>query len=294
MRDLRLFDDRAVGDDRLLELAVGEFRKRQVPGAAEEMPVFVIEVERRLVLGEGDVFLVERGDGTDVAPVAAVDEGIRLLRRHCLGDDLAAEIEFGVVFEQVDHHVFVEEVNAHGGQEFLFAVFDDRQVGDLVFFLRLFHEFPDLLVFGHAHDPQVRSTFYSDEVAGNGHLGAFFLMEVHHVHQVHLVKLVAREDHDVLDARVGEVLEGFAHGVSRALEPVAEFHGLLCRGDLHEALGKVIEFVRAEDVAVKRRGIELGQDQDAVQAGIKAVADGDVDQAVLSGNRHRGFGAVFG
>ena len=41
-------------------------------------------------------------------------------------------------------------------------------------------------------------------------------------------------------------------------------------------------------------GVELGQKINATQAGIDAVGNGDIDQAIFAGKRNGGLGAFFG
>ena len=47
-------------------------------------------------------------------------------------------------------------------------------------------------------------------------------------------------------------------------------------------------------MAVERGGVELGECVDACEAGVQAVADGYVDEAIFAADRDCGFGAVFG
>ncbi len=48
------------------------------------------------------------------------------------------------------------------------------------------------------------------------------------------------------------------------------------------------------DVAVERERLVLGEDVDVAQVGVDAVGQGDVDNAVLAGERYGGLGAVAG
>lgn len=47
-------------------------------------------------------------------------------------------------------------------------------------------------------------------------------------------------------------------------------------------------------MAVKRGGVELGEDVDLVDVAVEAVADGDVDEPVVSAEGNGGFGSLFG
>lgn len=48
------------------------------------------------------------------------------------------------------------------------------------------------------------------------------------------------------------------------------------------------------EMAVKRGGVELGEDVDLVDVAVEAVADGDVDEPVVSAEGNGGFGSLFG
>ena len=70
--------------------------------------------------------------------------------------------------------------------------------------------------------------------------------------------------------------------------------GALLRGqDLDESGREIVEPVALLDVPVERPAVELGEQEDPAELGVEAVADGDVDQAVLARERHRGLGAVL-
>ena len=61
---------------------------------------------------------------------------------------------------------------------------------------------------------------------------------------------------------------------------------LLGGEDLDEAVRERIEAIGARHVPVQRRRLELRQHEDVAQAGVDAVADRNVDQPVLAGQRH--------
>ena len=77
-----------------------------------------------------------------------------------------------------------------------------------------------------------------------------------------------------------------AHGVGGALEPVGALGRLLGGEHLDEAVREQVEPVGLRDVPVERRGVELRQHEDPLEAGVQAVADRDVDQPVLAAERH--------
>ena len=115
-----------------------------------------------------------------------------------------------------------------------------------------------------------------------------------HLVEVHPVEMVAGEDQVVVGVEPDEVRHGPPHGVGRALEPVGVLGRLLGRDDVDERLREVVEPVGLADVPVERRRIELRQHEDPADAGVQAVADGDVDEPVFAADRHGRLGAAVG
>jgi hypothetical protein len=54
---------------------------------------------------------------------------------------------------------------------------------------------------------------------------------------------------------------------------------------------ELVEVIGLVDMAVEGMGVELGQHIDPVNAGVDAVADGNIDQAIFSGDGYGWFGA---
>ena len=100
----------------------------------------------------------------------------------------------------------------------------------------------------------------------------------------HVLGLLAADRVDVLIDRVGgahvPVGAGALHG-RQQLKELAQLLG-------HDA-GPAFA-----DVPVERKRLVLGQDEDSAQAGVDAVGEGDVDDAVVAAKRHRRFGAIAG
>ena len=60
--------------------------------------------------------------------------------------------------------------------------------------------------------------------------------------------------------------------------------------DTHAHIGKILKFnMTVEDLlySMERYGVELGQHRDFENVGIDTVADRNIDQAILPGNRNR-------
>ena len=106
--------------------------------------------------------------------------------------------------------------------------------------------------------------------------------------------MVAGEDEVVVGLVARDVPRGLADGVGRALEPVGVVGRLLGREDLDEPLAEQVHPIGLADVPVERRRVELRQDEDPPDVGVQAVADRDVDEAVLARNRHRRLRSELG
>ena len=88
-------------------------------------------------------------------------------------------------------------------------------------------------------------------------------------------------------------LEVLPDGVGRALIPGVAARRLLRGHDLDEAAGEIVEPVALLDVPMQRRAVELREQEDALEAGVEAVADRDIDDAVLARERHGRLGSVL-
>src|SRR5581483_6545077 len=84
------------------------------------------------------------------------------------------------------------------------------------------------------------------------------------------------------------------HGVGGALIPVGRLVGLLGRQDFDEAAAKRIELVGIGNVAMQTDAEELRQHVDAIAAAVDTVADGDIDEPILAGNRDGWLAAQLG
>ena len=116
-----------------------------------------------------------------------------------------------------------------------------------------------------------------------------------HAGVVHLVDVVAGEDEDVLGLFGADGVDVLVDGVGGALVPGLgdALHG---REDLDE-LAELVGDDRAPalaDVAVERERLVLGEDVDVAEVGVDAVGEGDVDDAVLAGERNGRLGAIAG
>jgi thioredoxin reductase len=128
----------------------------------------------------------------------------------------------------------------------------------------------------------------------DGDVGAQGLVVLEHLAVVLRVELVAAQDDHAVVRVAAHVEQRLAHGVGGALEPRLRARRLLGGEHGHEPGAEAVEVVGAGDVLVEGRRVVLRDDEDPVEAGVDAVGDRDVDEAVLAGERDRGLGAVAG
>src|SRR5436190_3806968 len=300
-------EDAAVGNDRVIDLANVGLGGGQKARARKDRRVHIEEIEAGQLGGDIEVGLEEVADGADVFPITLEDIGEDTILGAATGDrlrdDMFAEIVPLGVFEELDEHVAVEDVDAHGGEP-VFLVALDVELGIPV---RVEPEtFEDLRVLGFLdkardaalfidlHDAKGVGVLAQDGHGGHSDVRISFDVLGEDAAEIHAIELVAAEDDHVFEIVIDEVDEVFANGVGGALIP-RHIGWRLFRGeDFDEAAAEMIELVRLRDVAVKRRGIELGEEINAFEIGIDAIGDRDIDEAVFAGERHGGFGTLFG
>ena len=71
---------------------------------------------------------------------------------------------------------------------------------------------------------------------------------------------------------------------------------MLCSQDFNEAL--ISDATNGTGIctcqmAIEGGGVELGHDVDLVNAAVNAVADGDVNEAIIATQRHSGLGTLL-
>ena len=272
-----------------VETALERARRRQEARVGVDRPARVEEVERRPAPRQLDVGLVERLDGADVGPVAAEDVGVDDVGRNRLRDDLLAEVDARGL-EHLEQHFAVEDVDAHRGDERLLdrGPAGDRSLRDAAADLRqtlgrrLLFEADDLAQVVELQDPHLRRVVGRHRLGGDGDVGVALDVRLDELVEVHAVEVIARQDQEVLGVEALEVARGLAHRVGGALEPVRAVGRLLGGQHFDEAVREHVQPVGLRDVAVERGGVELRQHEDALEAGVQAVADRDVNQAVLA------------
>src|SRR6185436_1111247 len=82
-------------------------------------------------------------------------------------------------------------------------------------------------------------------------------------------------------------------GIRRSLKPIGAVNGLLRREHFDMSAIEWIEAIAVGHMTIQRSRVVLRQDEDSLQSGVETIADGNIDQAILSAKRDRGFGAVL-
>ena len=199
-----------------------------------------------------------------------------------------------VVVQQLPQHLRVEDVDTHAGEIPLLLVHGGAQFIQRGRVAGLFHEARDLLGIVHLHDAEAAGLMALHRLGRDRHIRARGHVLLDHVGDVHAVQLIAGEDHDQLRILVHEVAEILPNRVGRSLEPRLRNHRLHGGQDLHIPLRKLVEAVRALNVPVQGNAVELREQEDLADPAVDAVADRNIDQAILARDRHGGLCPVAG
>jgi hypothetical protein len=90
-----------------------------------------------------------------------------------------------------------------------------------------------------------------------------------------------------------EVQQVSAHGISRSLIPVQTYLRLLCGEDIDKTASERIEVICCLNVSMKGGSVKLCKNENPVDVGIDAIADRDIDESILSGERDCRFAALL-
>lgn len=156
----------------------------------------------------------------------------------------------------------------------------------------LFLKFLDEAVRPDVHDAEARGLVHRhlDDRDRAGRAG--LLMRAEHPVIVHFVHMVAREDEHAVGVIHLDEVHVLIDGVGRAGKPRPALPRALIRGqDVHAAVDAVeVPCLAAADVAVEQQGLVLREYADGVDAGVGAVGQREVDDAVLAAERETGLG----
>src|SRR5215813_9274004 len=103
--------------------------------------------------------------------------------------------------------------------------------------------------------------------------------------------MIAGENKDGFATIVFDMRVGLANGVGCTLEPVGAFRSYFGGDDLNKTICERAEPIGASNVAIKRGGVVLRENEDSQEVGVDAVRDRNIDQAIVATERDGGLGA---
>ena len=269
-----------------------DFGGWQKAGTAVDGPPGNVKIEPTFRQRHFQIDFIKRTDGTDIRPIAVVHIAHHAAIGQGIGDDVFAKImAFGI--ERVKQQIGAKDINAHGGQIGFIRVGDAFQACQRRRF-GLFGEGLDLPVVAALEDTQSRGHIGRNRLHRHGDVGPGFHMIVYKCTIVHVVKVIAGQNQDIFRARGLNLHQLLAHRIGCALVPPGAAGGLFGSQNLHPTIGELVPRVGALDVAVQRDRVVLGQDGDPIDAGMQAIADGNIDQAIFPCQRNGRFGPQLG
>ena len=248
---------------------------------------FAVEVEGRICTQQFHVGLPQGVDGAHILPVALEFVGVELMSR-CQErrNNVLAEVVFGggillVGNEELAQNLPFEYVDTHGG------------VGALRM-LRFFLELVDGAVGIGVHDAEAAGLLNGHRAHGDGAVSILLLGIAEHGSVIHFVNMVAGKNQDVIRIialNKGDVL---VDGVGRSLVPLGFFAPGIGRKNLNAAVGTVqMPGLTVSDILVKLQRLILGQNSHRINAGVDAVGQREINDAVLTAKRNCRFRGVF-
>ena len=264
-----------------------QLRGRQKARVGVDRAGAVVEIKRRNRLAQRQVGLEVGRDGPDIFPVAAIDVGVHALARHCMRDDVAAEVNQLRIGNCLLQDFPPENVDAHRGQVPRPMTGDVGGEGRQSFARWLLVEAHDAATGVHLEDAEAGGLVLGHGDHRHGRVGIALAVGAQHLAEVHAVELVARQDHQVARGSSPHMAQSLANRIGCPLEPVAAFFGLLGRQHGHEARREHVELVGHGDVCVEAFRVELSEHEHVPQSRVEAVADGDVDEAILAADGNR-------
>ena len=121
------------------------------------------------------------------------------------------------------------------------------------------------------------------------------LMVLHHGGVVHLIDMVTGEDDHIVGVVPVDKVDILVNGVGRALVPAALLVvALIRRQNLGTGMGLVqIPGLAVADVFIQLQGLILGQDAHGIDAGVDAVGQRKINNAVFAAEGNGRFGGFF-
>ncbi|OPZ73835.1 MAG: hypothetical protein BWY82_00978 [Verrucomicrobia bacterium ADurb.Bin474] len=260
------------------------------------------EIERRIWLRKVEVALEESFYRPDILPISIKNITTELLSAQQTRNHFFAEIRI-IRGQRLDENIRVEKVNPHGCQP-VFGIVraiertqhgrthhvltDNSRIGGFL------DERTNREIIIQLHEPETGHLCLGNRSCGDGGMSTHLAMVIDQVPEIHPVELIARKNkRQILGPRV-KVHQVLPHCVSRTLIPALPLFGLFGGHDIHHPAAKWVKAVGRLNVPVEGRRVELGQHINLVKPGIQAVADGNIHQAVFTGQGHCRLAAGLG
>ena len=284
-------------------LVENELGRRQLALTAQDRPLVVVQIELRELTGEVDVGGPERIDRADVAPIGALADTIHAavgkavcpdtaftdqLGQQVVSKIVAGGVQLGISRKLLEQELGIEHIDAHAGQR------PARIAGQRGRMHGFFNKGDDAVRGVDAHHTETAGLGQGDLDAGDRHVGAPFDVLGQHDRIVHLVDMIAGQDQHVTRRGLAQDVEVLEYRIGRAAVPA--FVDPLLRRDHIDVLAQIglQESPAALDVPDQALGLVLRQHADAPGARIDAVAQREIDDRKLAGERHRRLGAPLG
>ncbi len=125
-------------------------------------------------------------------------------------------------------------------------------------------------------------------------VGSPVAMIVDEIGVIHPVKMIAGENQVVVGVVAQEMTRRLSNSVRGSLIPVRIVRRLFRGKNLDKPRAEQVHPIGLRDMPIQRGRVELGEDENPTNVGMKAVADRDVDQPVFAADRNRRLRSVLG
>ena len=206
-----------------------------------------------------------------------------------MAEIVRAAIVGGIVLKLAQQHARIEDVIAHGSEDAIRVAGNRGRIGFL------FVEAHNTPVGPAFDDAEIRRQpfFGGDGRHGQGRVLLFVVFD--HGGDVHAVNVIGAEDGHDVRVRLLDQIDVLEYGVGGSLVPgfVGRAH-LRRHGNDELVLQKAAELPGFVEVLQQRLAAELGKHVKRIDSRIDEVAQHEVDDAILSSEGNRWFGALFG
>src|SRR5437667_2542132 len=107
------------------------------------------------------------------------------------------------------------------------------------------------------------------------------------------IPLMTAQDYVKSERPLEEIAHVLPHRIGSPLIPLRAGGRLLSRKNIYKAARKIVELVAGLNMSMQRHGVELRQQIDRAQPGVQAVADRNINNAILAAERNSRFSAIF-